>query len=113
MDAAWLEAGTLRELLQDEECARAGQRAPARVEEELRPVTAVEVRTAEGEVTAHRLGRGAAERDEALLSTLPDDADDALVEAGQELVVREVEAVDAPHPRRPAITEHDVVGERQ
>ena len=55
MDAAGLEAGTVGELAQDEEGAGAGERASARVQEELRAVAAVEVRAAEREIAPHGL----------------------------------------------------------
>ncbi len=80
MDALGLEPGLLREPAQDEECARAGERPAARVQEEVRAVAAVEVGAAEREVAANGLGGRAAERDEPLLSSLADDADDAVVE---------------------------------
>jgi hypothetical protein len=86
MDAAGLEAGALGELLQDEERARASERAASRVEKQFRPVAAVQVRSAECEIAAHRLGGGAAERDEALLSALPEHADDALVDGDATLL---------------------------
>ena len=63
------------------------RKAPARVsgaalgvEEQLRPVAAVEERPAAGEVAAQRLGRLAADRDDALLRALADAADEPPLE---------------------------------
>ena len=50
MDALRLEARLGGELAQDEECACAGQRAAAGVQEQLRPVTPIEVRPAARQV---------------------------------------------------------------
>ena len=86
MDTARLEAGAVGEFLEDEERAGAGERTAARVEEELRPVAAVEMRAAEGEIAAHGLGGGTAERDEALLAALSEHADDALVDGDAALL---------------------------
>ena len=80
MDATGLEAGTFGELPQDEECARAGQRAAACVQEEVGTVAAVEVWAAEREIAADGLGGGAPERNEPLLAALSQDADDPLVD---------------------------------
>src|SRR5438045_9499374 len=57
VDAVWLEAGLLRELPEDEEDAGARERSAARVEEELHPRLALEVRAAVREVAAQRVGR--------------------------------------------------------
>src|SRR4029077_17308835 len=80
VDAARLEPGAIREPPEDEERARAGQCAAARVEEQIRTVPMVELRPAEREVAAERLGRGAAERHESFFPALPDDPYDAALE---------------------------------
>jgi len=80
MDASGLEAGTVGELAQDEERAGARERSASRVQEELRPIAAVEVRPPEGEIAAHCLCRGTPEWDEPLLSALSEHAHHALLE---------------------------------
>ena len=75
-----VEIGAVGEPAEDEECPRAGQRAAARVEEEVGTVTTVEVRSSQRHVAPQRVGGGAAERHDALLPALADDADDALLE---------------------------------
>ena len=65
---------------QDQERAGAGERASLVVQEQFRPEAAVEVGAAAGEVAAQRLGRRAADRDDALLAALADAADEPLVE---------------------------------
>ena len=60
--------------------------AAAGVQEELRPVAAVEMGPAEREIASRRLGGGAAERHEALLSPLAEDAHDPLVEVDAALL---------------------------
>ena len=62
---ARLETGTVGQPAQDEKRAGAGQRAAARIEKQIRAVTTVEVRPADREVAAQRLGGRPAERDEA------------------------------------------------
>ena len=59
---------------QDQERARARQRAALRVQEELGPVAPVEVRPAAGEVAAQRLDRLPPDRDDPLLAALADHA---------------------------------------
>ena len=86
MDALRLEAGLLGEPAQDQERAGAGERPALRVEEELGPVAAVEVRPAAGEVAAQRLGRLPADRDDALLAALADRAHEAVVEVDAALL---------------------------
>ena len=71
---------------QDQERARAGERAALRVQEELRPVPPVEVRAAAGEVAPERLDRLAADRDDALLAALADDAHEPVVEVDAALL---------------------------
>ena len=80
MHAAGLEAGALGEPAEDEERAGARQRAAACVEEEVGAMTAVEVGASEREVAAQRLGGRPAERDEAFLAALADDAHHAGLE---------------------------------
>ena len=75
-----LEAGLLGEPAQDQEGAGAGERPAARVQEQLRPVAAIEVRAAHRDVAAQRVDRGPAERDEALLRALPERADEPVLE---------------------------------
>src|SRR5437660_9296837 len=80
MDALRLEPGFGGEPAEDQERARAGEPAAARVQEELRPVTRVEVRTAAREITPQRLRGGAADRHNALLAPLADAADEPRME---------------------------------
>src|SRR5436190_9860539 len=80
VDALRIEAGLLRQPAQDEERTGAGQPAALGVQEQLRPVPAVEVRASACEVAAERLGRRAADGDEALLRALAGRADDPLLE---------------------------------
>ena len=80
MDATGLEAGAIGELAEDEEGAGSGQRPATRVEEEIGSVATIEVRAAEREVAADGFGCGTAERYEAFLRALPDDAYDALLQ---------------------------------
>ena len=70
MDAPRLEPGLLRELAQDEERARARERAALRVQEELRPVPAVEKGPAPGEIAAEGVDGAPSERHDALLAAL-------------------------------------------
>ena len=72
VDPLRLEAGVRRQPPQDQERAGAGERAALGVEEELRPVPAVEVRAAAGEVAPQRFDRLAADRDDPLLAALAD-----------------------------------------
>ena len=78
--APGLEPGAVGEPAEDEECPRAGQRAAARVEEEVGTVTTVEVRSSQRHVPSQRVRRWAPERHDPLLPALADDADDALLE---------------------------------
>jgi len=86
VNALRLEPGFLGESPQDEKCAGAGQRAAARVQEELGPVAAVELGTAEREVAPNRLRCRPAERDESLLTALAEDADDPLLDVDPALL---------------------------
>src|SRR5437588_4464250 len=80
MDPLRLEPRASREPPQDEERARARERAALRVQEELGPVAPVEERTTAGEVAAQRLGRLAADRDDPLLVALAEAADEPVLE---------------------------------
>src|SRR5581483_9059317 len=80
VDPPGLEAGLLRELAEDEEDAGAGERAAARVEEELGAMVLLEERPPVGEVAAERLGRLPPDRDDALLVPLAGAADEAVLE---------------------------------
>ncbi len=80
VDAGRVEPGPVRELAEDEEGARAGQRATPRVQEELGPVAPVEVGPPEREVAPHGFRRRAPEGDDPLLSALSHDADDPRVD---------------------------------
>src|SRR5919109_5194218 len=73
VDARRLEPRFGGEPAQDQERSRPCQRSALRVQEELRPVAAVEERPAAGEVTAQRLGGGASDRDDPLLTALAAD----------------------------------------
>src|SRR5256885_15678697 len=70
MDARRLEPGLLRQAADDQERSRPRQRAAFRIQEELRPVAAVEERPPAGEVAAERLDRRPADRDDSLLAAL-------------------------------------------
>lgn len=84
--ASGLEAGSIRELAEDQERTGAGQRTATGIEEELGPVPAVEVRTAEREVSPHGLRGRPPERDQALLVSLAEDPDHSLVEGDATLL---------------------------
>ena len=80
MHALRVEPRLLGEPPKDQERARAGEAAAAGVQEQLRAVTRVEIRTAAREVAAQRLDRRPADRDDALLAALADDAHEPPVE---------------------------------
>src|SRR5215210_1042724 len=80
VDPLGLEARLSGELPQDQEGARAGQRPALRVQEQLGPVAAVEVRSAVGEVAAKSLGCLPADRNDSLLAALADRAHEPVVE---------------------------------
>ena len=80
VDALGFEARLLGEPAQDQEDARARQAAALRVEEQLRPMAAVEVRPPPGEVAAQRLGGRAPDRDDPLLRPLAGRTDDPPLE---------------------------------
>ena len=84
--APGIEPGFRRQLAQDEEGARAGEGATLGVQEELGPVTAVEVWASARQVPAKRLGRMTADRDDAFLVALADHADEPVVEVDARLV---------------------------
>lgn len=86
VDAARLEPGSIGELSQDEESARARQGAAADVQEELRSVATIQMRPAEGEIPAHGLCRRAPERYQALLVSLAEHTDDSLFEGDATLL---------------------------
>ena len=97
VDAARLEPCLVGEAAEDEERARPGERSAAGVEEEVGPVSTVEVRPAEREVAAHGFDRGAAERHDPLLAALAEHADELPFE-----VDRRAREADASETRRPA-----------
>ena len=96
MHPARLEAGAVCELAEDQEGAGTGESATAGVQEELRPVAAIEVRPAEGEVAAHGLGGRATQRNEALLAALAEHAHDAVLE--RDTVLLEADGLGDPEP---------------
>ena len=75
-----VEPGLLGAALEDQEGARARERAALRVEEELGAVPAVEVRPAAREVAPKRLDGLASDRHDPFLVPLADAAHEALVE---------------------------------
>src|SRR5215212_393726 len=80
VDAFWLEPGLTRQLAQDQERARARERATLGVEEELGAVAAVEMWSAVRQITTQCLGGLSADRDDPLFAALADRADEAVVE---------------------------------
>src|SRR5205085_2437790 len=80
VDALGLEPGPRGEAPQDQERARARERAALRVQEELGPVAPVEERPAAREVAAQRLGRLAPDRHDPLLVALAEAADEPVLE---------------------------------
>jgi hypothetical protein len=80
MNASRLEPSSTGKLPQDEEGPGARKRPAADVQEELGPVTTIQVRPAEREVPSNRLCCRAPERYEALLVSLSEHADDPLLE---------------------------------
>ena len=71
---------------EDEERSGAGERAALRVEEQLGPVAAVEVRAAAREIAAERLGGVAPERHDPFLAALADHPHEAVVEVDAGLI---------------------------
>ncbi len=84
--ASGLEAGSIRELAEDQERPGARQGTAPCIQEELRPVSAVEVWTPEREVSAHRLRSRPAEGNQALLVSLAEDANNAFVQGDAALL---------------------------
>src|SRR5581483_7385442 len=80
MDALGLETRLLRELSQDEERPRPGERAALRVEEDLGPVPLVEIRAAAAQVALQRRHGLTADRHDPLLRALADHAHEPLLE---------------------------------
>ena len=91
VDSPGLEAGSFRELAQNQEGARAGQRAAAGVQEELGSVPAVEVGAAESEVAAYGLCSRTPEGYQALLVPFAENADDPLF--GHDATLRESDSL--------------------
>src|SRR5215203_4396613 len=86
VDTLRVEARLPGQLAEDQEGARARQRAAARVQEQLRPVPCVEERPTAREVAAQSVGAGPAERDDALLAALADAADEPPLEVDAALL---------------------------
>ena len=86
VNAVRVEPGFLGQLAQDQERARAGERAAAGVQEELGPVAAVEVRPAAREVAPQGLGGVPADGHDALLAALADHAHEPVVQVDARLV---------------------------
>src|SRR5689334_21417712 len=80
VDALRFEPGLRSEAAQDEKDARAGQRAAARVEEELLLVAALEERAPAGDVEPEGFRGFAPDRDDAFLAPLPHAADKPMLE---------------------------------
>src|SRR6476469_3630409 len=80
MDPLRLETGLPGKAPENQERAHPRQRAALGIEEELRPVAAVEVRAAARQIAAQRLDGGASDRDDPLLVALAEHADDARIE---------------------------------
>src|SRR3954471_7908344 len=86
VDALRVEAGFAGELAEDQERAGAGERAAARVQEQLRAMPHVEERPAAREIASQRVGGRAPERHDALLVALADAADEPLLEVDAALL---------------------------
>ena len=80
MDTARVEACLLCEPPEEEEDAGAGQRPSLCVQEELGAMTAVEEWPSTREISSDGVRRAAADRDDALLATLPEAENEPLVE---------------------------------
>jgi hypothetical protein len=80
MDALGLEACLVGESAQDEKDARAGERTAARVQEQLLPVTPVEVRPTAREVAAEGVRCLPPDRDYAFLAPLAEGPDEPVLE---------------------------------
>ena len=86
MHASRLETRSICKLSEDHERPGPCQRATARVQEELRPVSPVEMWAAKSQVPAHRLSRRPPERYQTLLVALPEHADDPFFESDATLL---------------------------
>jgi hypothetical protein len=80
VDPGGLEPGLLREPPQDEKCPRAGQRAALGVQEQLRPVPPIQEWPPPAQVPAERVDGAASERDDPLLASLADRADEPFLQ---------------------------------
>ena len=80
MDPPGLETGSLGQPAQDQERARARERAAPGVEEELGAVPRVEVRAPARQVAPERIRRLSPDRDETLLRPLAEGPNDAFLE---------------------------------
>ncbi len=80
VDPTRLEAGAVGQLAEDEKRPRPRERTSTRVQEQLGPVATIEMRASEGEVASDGLGGRAPEWDEALLASLAEHPDDALLD---------------------------------
>src|SRR5436190_10632896 len=80
MDPAGVEPRRLGQFAEDEERAGPRERAAAGVQEQLGPVSLVEERPAPRQVAPERLGRVAADRDDALFAALSENAHEPPVE---------------------------------
>ncbi len=103
MDPPRLETGLLGQAAEDQERARPGERAALRVEEELRPVPAVEVGPASREVAPQGFDRLAPHGNDPFLPALSDRPDEALVE----IHPRTVEPDGLADPQTRAVEELD------
>src|SRR5437763_10087733 len=80
LDTLRPEARPTRQAPQDEECAGTREPSAFRIQKELRPVTLVQVRPAVCEVAAERVGGLAPDRNDPLLRSLADAADEPPLE---------------------------------
>src|SRR5829696_2194076 len=86
VNAPGVEAGLLGQAAQDQERAGAGQRAASGVEEELRPVAAVQKGPPAAQVPAKCVRGASPERDDPLLTALADRTNEPLVEVDAALL---------------------------
>jgi hypothetical protein len=80
VDAPRLEPGCGCEAAQDEECARAGERAALSIQEELVPVAPVEVWPPPGVIAAQGVNGFPPDRNDAFLGSLADGSDEPALE---------------------------------